>query len=88
MNVQQGPKITDKQRLKNMPSILTGYAKDIEKHGAPIDSGLPEILRFVAKKLSEHRELLTNIIEKCTFAGNPNKSLTEIRQWCERGESV
>lgn len=29
------------------------------------------------------REILTNIIEGCTFAGDPHKCLEEIRHWCE-----
>jgi len=48
---QQGPKESTADRLKRTPSTLEAYARDIDKHGRPLDSGLPGILRFAAEQL-------------------------------------
>lgn len=49
--IAQGPADTDEQRLARAPSVLESYARDIERHGRPLDSGLPSTLRFVAEQL-------------------------------------
>lgn len=45
----QGPKETDQERAKRTPAVLRAYARDIEKHGKPLDSGLPGVLEFAAR---------------------------------------
>ncbi len=50
--VTQGPPETNSERLKRLPNVLLAYAKDIEKYGSPLDSGLPGILRFVASQIT------------------------------------
>lgn len=34
--------------FKPSPTVIRAYAKDIEKHGEPLDSGLPDYFRKVA----------------------------------------
>jgi len=45
----QGPKETDWQRAQRTPSVLRAYARDIEKFGRPLDSGMPGVLEFAAR---------------------------------------
>ncbi len=56
-NAKQGPIQTASQRFDSLPPTLETYAKDIEQHGAPVDSGLPEILRFVADQITRQTQL-------------------------------
>lgn len=51
MNNSQGPAETTEERLRRAPKVLEAYAKDIEKYGRPLDSGLPGLLRFVAEQI-------------------------------------
>lgn len=50
MSVQQKIE-TDTEKFRRVPSVLESYARDIEKYGRPLDSGLPALLRFVAEQI-------------------------------------
>lgn len=43
---------SDDERAARIPAVMEGYAKDIDKHGGPLDSGLAPVLRFAAKRLT------------------------------------
>jgi hypothetical protein len=45
---------TKEDRARRMPNVLEAYARDIEKYGKPLDSGLPDVLRFVKEIVREH----------------------------------
>ncbi len=45
----QGPRETDQQRARRLPNVLRAYARDFEKYGKPLDSGLPAVLEFAAR---------------------------------------
>lgn len=50
------------ERFVRSPNVLERYAKDIEKHGHPIDSGLPALLRVVANEI---RTITTHGGDEC-----------------------
>lgn len=52
----QSPQESEDVRAVRLPSVLKGYAKDIDKYGRPLDSGLAEILRFAAKRIRATEE--------------------------------
>ncbi len=42
---------SDDERASRLPAVLEGYAKDIDKYGKPVDSGLAPVLRFAASRI-------------------------------------
>ncbi len=52
-DVQQGPAETAEEKMKYMHKVLRAYAKDIRKYGKPLDSGLPNVLDFVAEQIEK-----------------------------------
>jgi hypothetical protein len=48
---------TDDERAARLPCVMKRYAKDIDKHGKPMDSGLADVLRFAAERLAERDAL-------------------------------
>jgi len=52
MNEAHQYKRTDDERAARLPVVMKRYAKDIDKHGEPMDSGLAGVLRFAADRLA------------------------------------
>jgi hypothetical protein len=44
---------TDTERLERLPRVLEAYAKDIDRYGKPMDSGLAPVLRFAAEMIPD-----------------------------------
>lgn len=57
----QGRTETNDERFLRAPSVLEAYARDIDKYGKPMDSGLGPYLRFVAKMIEERKEWLVEL---------------------------
>ena len=49
----QGPAETIWDTLRGAPIVLRAYAKDIERHGRPLDSGLAPYLTKLANAVEE-----------------------------------
>lgn len=61
---------TTRERMKRMHKVLVSYAADLERYGKPLDSGLPDVLRFVAAQLGpmtpgNAKERLTDMLMEC-----------------------
>ena len=69
MNEAHQYKQTDDERAARLPVVMKRYAKDIDKHGEPMDSGLADVLRFAADRLAAvtaERDALKSVVEKVT----------------------
>jgi hypothetical protein len=53
-------------RQARLPSVLRAYKRDLEKHGRPLDSGLPEVLERAAVAI-EAEALRIALIAIVTF---------------------
>lgn len=89
MSSQQSPPI--KLNNASFCRVLEGYANDVEKHGRPLDNGLPTVLRDCVERLKSDEAKLEELQGGvyCTnrrVAGEPCGELTARIQ--ERGEAL